>query len=422
MGADDSLAGTWMENYRYYDEPIDPDLYLIRPGEKLTVTFIRTKLGEIDLEVGPDGAIVHQSLGVIDLGGKTLSQARALLIPELKRQFNAEQITVAVSDPVLIAVTVTGAVDKPGLYKLFTSQRVSEAIEMAGGLAWGASSRNIILSGGPVPVHVDLDLARYAGDNSLNPCLYAGDAILVPDKSSDRVQVVGEVNRPREIELLPGDDLTQLITLAGGFRSSADSSRVRIIANGSGSSTNDRVSPGTVIEIPAVAELHPMLTIYGAVNQTGRFDYAEGSTVGKLIEQAGGMMTDANRDQLTVFRRAGVDEWGRITRTRYPVTSAYMGSSGILEMKLMPDDSVFVPFNVGFVKVSGEVLNPGRFPYVAGKDAAFYITAAGDFLPRADRNRINVLNRVARVTSTISPGVLVHDGDELVVQVKEEYR
>ena len=31
----DSLDGSWAEMYRFFDEPVDPDTYLIRPGEDL---------------------------------------------------------------------------------------------------------------------------------------------------------------------------------------------------------------------------------------------------------------------------------------------------------------------------------------------------------------------------------------------------
>ena len=87
---------------------------------------------------------------------------------------------------------------------------------------------------------------------------------------------------------------------------------------------------------------------------------------------------------------------------------------------LQPDDSVYVPFFVGYVRVSGQVLNPGLFPYVPEKDALFYISAAGGYLPTADKDRVDMYNRVARVTTSVSTGVQVHEGNELIVNLREE--
>ena len=35
-------------DYHYYDRPIDPNLYIIRPGEKLIVTFVNSNLPFFD--------------------------------------------------------------------------------------------------------------------------------------------------------------------------------------------------------------------------------------------------------------------------------------------------------------------------------------------------------------------------------------
>ncbi|MDD5427165.1 MAG: hypothetical protein PHN52_11865, partial [candidate division Zixibacteria bacterium] len=58
-------------SYRFYDKPVDPELYLIRPGEKLVITFLKTKLPQLWLQVNPEGKLIDKSLGMFDLAGKT---------------------------------------------------------------------------------------------------------------------------------------------------------------------------------------------------------------------------------------------------------------------------------------------------------------------------------------------------------------
>ena len=94
----------------------------------------------------------------------------------------------------------------------------------------------------------------------------------------------------------------------------------------------------------------------------------------------------------------------------------------MLAMALQPSDSVYVPFSLGYVTVSGEVRNPGKFPFVEDKGAAYYINTAGGYLPAADKDHVDLYNRIAGTTSSFSPGVLVHDGDELRVNLREDLR
>jgi protein involved in polysaccharide export with SLBB domain len=89
---------------------------------------------------------------------------------------------------------------------------------------------------------------------------------------------------------------------------------------------------------------------------------------------------------------------------------------------LQPDDSLFVPVAIGYVKVSGEVPNPGLFPHRPGGSAHDYVAAAGGFLPTAETNRLSIFDRVSRITSSHSPEVTVHDGDEVIVLIREELK
>ncbi len=401
----------------------------MRPGEQLKVTFVGAKLGPLTLDIDPQGRIVHQTLGVFDLANRTLSEAQSLLKEALVNHYKAERIEISVLEPRRVAVRVSGAVSQPGTYKGFTSHRVSEIIELAGGILSHGTTRRIEFSGGPKPLIVDLDRATYLGDNSANPCLYAGHSIHVPSKTADRVQVVGEVNRPREIELAPGDNVSTLIELAGGLRASADISRVNIsrgadIVIRADGGVFPALQPGDVITVPAGERTddQDMLRLFGAVLAPGMYAFSANIILESLIDRAGGFAPEASRGMVTLFRKAGTDEWGRTSERRYPVTSAVGADGSILSMTLLPGDSVYVPFKVGYVKVSGEVLNPGRYPFIEDKDAMFYIMTAGGFLPKADRTKVSIYNRIAKTTAEFSTGVLVHDGDELIVNLREELR
>jgi protein involved in polysaccharide export with SLBB domain len=375
------------------------------------------------LRVNPEGRVIHQTLGVFDLSNSTLSDAREKLMPVLTRMYAADSIVVGVDEPRRTAVMISGTVEQPGMYKAYTSQRVSELIEQAGGVAYGGSRRWIVMTGGPETLGVDLDRSLWLGDNDANPCVYAGYAIHVPDRAEARVQIVGEVNQPREVELRPGDDLSGLLALAGGIRSGASLQDVVIIRGRKKLPAGGiDIQSGDIVFVPPSSgeRTDRSVVVFGAVDSPGRYDSDASPTLLTMVEQAGGLLAEANPALITVFRRAAADAWGRSSERRYPITSAIGGSDDLMQMELQPDDSIYVPYAVGYVEVSGEVLNPGLFPFVPDRDVEDYIEMAGGMLPTAEKERIDRYNPIARITSTVSRGTRVRDGDQLIVNRREE--
>ena len=300
---------------------------------------------------------------------------------------------------------------------------MSEVIELAGGILHEGSRRWISLSGGPNRLTVDLDRAVYMGDMEADPYVYAGQSIRVPNRSQVSVDIAGEVNTPRELELVPGDNFVTIMRLAGGVRRTGDTTEPIILRQG-GKGSKDDVQAGDIIIIPPHG-LEPTDTpigVFGAVRDQGLYDFKSGMTLDEAVSEAGGLLPDANASHITVFRRPRVDEYGRLTYKRYPIWNISSDGNGLRSVELQPADSIFVPIAVGFVAVEGEVLNPGYFPYVPGKDALFYIQTAGGFLANANREQISVFNGVSKITSMHSPGVLIGDGSVITVELREELK
>ncbi|MFA4970990.1 MAG: SLBB domain-containing protein [bacterium] len=118
-------------------------------------------------------------------------------------------------------VHVLGEVMNPGTYRVTASDRVSEVIKKAGGLALNGSDRWIELRrrGGGVQV-VDLLAFKLLGKLDQNPYVTDNDAIFVPLRKSV-IQVVGAVKRPDYYELRNEKNLSDVISLAGGFSTAA---------------------------------------------------------------------------------------------------------------------------------------------------------------------------------------------------------
>lgn len=413
----DTNVSQWQQVSRYFDQAVDADQYLIRPGDKLIVTFVKTKIPTLTLFVDPEGRIAQETVGIFDLAGKTLSQARAILDEALRAVYYADELSITILEPREVTIPVTGAVANPGLYHGLTSQRVSEMIEQAGGLLPDASRRHIEFRGGPQNIVVDLDRAAFVGDITLNPCLYAGLSIHVPTKSNDLIQVVGAVNDPRDIELRPGDDFNTILTLAGGPSIGADTSAVQILGgNPRPFRLGEKLRAGDIVMVPSrpLSVEQSMITVFGAVETPGRYEFREGLDLREVIGSAGGFTGDANAEQLALFRK-NTRYSHNSAAARYPIANLVESNQNVKKFSLRAADSIFVPIRLGYVKVSGAVVNPGVYPYSANKDAMYYITAAGGFLGGSSKG-IDRFSPVSKLTVRLDPASAVFDGDELIVK------
>ena len=405
-----------------FDRPVVADLYIIRPGDVLTVTFLKANLEPLKLTVDPEGRVIHGNLGLFDLSHKTLTQAKEKLLMAAKTLYKVENVIISITDPLMVRFSITGAVEQPGVYQGFTSQRVSDVIKMAGGVLPDGSSRRIRFSGGPSDIWVDLDLAEFTGDVRSDPCLYAGYTIHVPQKSNSRIQIIGEVNNPREIELHSDDDLNLLIALAGGFRNWADSNNIQIIRNGN--VFNAQIEPiqtGDIIKVNPLADIPEFqsVAIFGAVAKPGKFQTADVPSLDELLYKAGGFDSKASKNRTTLFRFSSVDAAGRILTSRTVIQNIFADKGAGGTFALAGGDSVFVPYYVGCVEVDGLVLNPGTFPLQLGKSGEYYINLAGGYLDDADRVEIDVYDPISKITARHSPKIQIHDGFKITVNVRK---
>lgn len=410
------------EDILFFEQPVDASVYLLHPGDQLTVTFIRSDLSEMKLTVNAEAEIVNQQLGVINVSGLTLTTARNKILEALQAVYNVKDILISIDKPRMSSYSVRGAVQEPGVYRSYNSKRVSDIIAQAGGLLQDASSRNIVIRDGGDRVYpVDLDKAYYLGNLSSDPFLYMGVDIFVPSQNDKAVQVTGEVNAPRSIELLEDDTVQLLIGLAGGVRSRGDISNVSLIRKNQ-KITPDNLMAGDIIIVPPQSDIIEKNTVqvFGAIHNPGEYSYSAQMDIGSLLTEAGSLIHDGNVQLITIFRTPRFDLEGRLTDVRFPISFTGRSNDEVYAARLKPGDSIFVPVEVGYVKINGEVLNPGFVPFVAHQTVSYYIKTAGGTLPTADIENIQMFNPVSKLTTVVSKGVYVPDGCELIILKREE--
>ncbi len=304
--------------------PVDREHYVIGPNDQLTIGIWGGEEKIIEVFVTPEGTIIVPSVGVIHVAGKSVSEAEEGVVKILGHYYKNENISLSLTGVRTIKVSVSGQVNRQGSLVATPIDRVLDAINLAGDLRQGAARRSISLERRDGTVET-LDLLSYfvRGTPEDNPHLMDGDRIHVPQKEKF-IRVRGEVNGlrieekeptpigdnmftyPREeltIEYKPGDRVSGVIEMTGGFAESADLSRVMVRrAGGSDGDTvftadlrplyfsdadslDFAVYPGDVIDVPLRMEF---VYVMGSVNRPGPFPYEPAFRVRDYVGLAGG--------------------------------------------------------------------------------------------------------------------------------------
>jgi polysaccharide biosynthesis/export protein len=165
-----------------------PDLgapvYVIGPGDMLSIVFWRDKDMSGDVMVRPDGKISLPVLNEVQAAGFTPEQLRARLMEAAGKFLEEPNATVVVKEIRSRNVFITGNVAKPATYPLNGEMTVLQLIAVAGGLQEYADSDNIVvirIEGGHQQYHKfnykDVVKQKHAGQNIV---LKPGDTVVVP--------------------------------------------------------------------------------------------------------------------------------------------------------------------------------------------------------------------------------------------------
>jgi len=261
---------------------IGQDAYILGPGDQLQLTLLDPGVSNLSgpLEILNDGSASLALLGSVVLEGLTVNQATVWLESLYRRYLQRPNLNLKVIRSRPIQVSLVGEVESPGLYSLTLGEAsqtegsttsfpglptVVTAIQKAGGLTLNADLRNVRLQrrlpgSGQQLRESQLNMADLLqlGDKGQNPFLFDGDTLIVgkavtPDKDvmelavanlspqSIKVNVVGEVVTPGQVQVKANTPLIQAILAAGGPRTwRAKTSNVELVRiNRNGTATRE---------------------------------------------------------------------------------------------------------------------------------------------------------------------------------------
>lgn len=165
----------------------------------------------------------------------------------------------------------------------------------------------------------------------------------------------------------------------------------------------------------------------GEVTRPGPYPLAGDATVVEILARAGPLSPNAGTEVVVVRPKRQVDKPVLPEDVSSPAEAEVLRvdmrelRAGHLEknLRLKANDTVFVP-EATRVFVSGEVRNPGAFPFTSGLTIRQAIALAGGFTPDASTKNARVVRDVDGVSATFKMKLdeRIRPGDTIVVKAK----
>lgn len=390
-----------------------PDNYLLGAGDKVFVDVTGVSQKSFDGEISPEGILYIEGYASVRIGGLTVAQANNAVRNAIGKYFAGSKVELTVGQTRSITVNVAGEVKSPGTYTLSSFATVFHALYMAGGANDIGTLRNIkVYRNNRLISTVDLYDFILNGQMPGNIRLESNDMIVVGPYES-LVQITGKVKRPMFYEMRATESLATLLKYAGGFSGDAYQKQVRLIRKNSGMKEvfsvgefqmgTFKLADGDSVFVDSVLNRYAnMVEVKGAVYRSGMYQVGSDiSTVGQLVEAAGGLTDDAFGERAVLHRKKDNG-----TLEVIPLSIGAILKHEVTDVALKNEDVLFIPglkdsYEERTLTIAGEVFYPGVYQYAENTTIEDLVLQAGGLKDAASVVKVDVSRRI-RNKATLS--------------------
>ncbi|MEM9918106.1 MAG: SLBB domain-containing protein [Bacteroidota bacterium] len=439
-------------------EDIRPsDSYIMGPGDQVNISIWGLSQENATYEVNKSGYIKPTEMPRINLSGITFAKARKLIESRFAQyyRFRPEEFEVTISYARTITVNIYGAAHNPGGYTLPATNTAFNALVAAGGPSDIGSVRNIRLIRSRNNDVETIDVYEFMNDPSVQERFYLQDNDIIHVGIAKRtMSIKGAVRRPSRYELLPNENLKQLIEYAGGLKDNAFRTNLRVTryendaqriidipwAELTAKNQDFELMPGDIVVVNSISTPYKnFVEITGSVELGDKYELIDGMRITDLVQK--GVLKEDARTDVAYLLRTNPD--GRISYERIDLSLLLSDPTSTNNLLLRPKDRILILSQATFVNkatisVAGAVRSPNSYEYDANEAMRISdaITLAGGLRPeatafayitRVDLNnpkkkefiRFDIREAVTDVNS--SSNQILQPGDQIKVFSTETY-
>ncbi len=402
--------------------------YPVMPGDVYKLNYLSShQLVSMEVIVSSDFIINLAIFGKINAKNMTFNKIKSIVEEKVEQAYPG-------STPSLILISV-------GSFQVYITGEVKQSVNIT---AWGLTLLSEVVGQHLTPYSSNRDIevlpeqgrgrqydlfkAKRFGMKEEDPYLKPGDTIII-SKRDRAVSISGQVRRPSQYQLLPGEGLQELIQYYGdAFTELADKSRIKIDRFITGS---EKPAETMYLDLSKGYDDEFLLKDLDVVVVPTKIDklpivYFEGA-LGKQFETEGGQVVDT-ANKVTYRFKEGETLYSALFALRGSISPvAALANSFIIrlghtelipvniekllynynpidDIELKPYDSIIIPFKQFFVSVSGAVISPGRYPYVPNRTYEYYVSLAGGIDPDKNTNNkviIKDMEEILRTTEAV---------------------
>ena len=383
-----------------------PQSYVLGPGDAVSVDVYGASQKTFDCTVSPDGQIVIEGFGPIQVGGLSVAAAKARIRSTLGSRYSSSRISLSLGQTRTISVNVMGEVKVPGTYTLSAFSTVFHALYMAGGTNDLGTLRNIKIYRRNHLISV-CDIYDYIlnGKMTGNVRLNDGDVITVGPYDC-LVNITGKVKRPMYYEMKKNESVGTLLKYAGGFTGDAYTKAIRVNRKTGREyavfnveefdMSSFHVADGDSVSVDSILpRYHNTVEIKGAVFRPGMYQLGDGiNSVRTLIQHAEGLTEDAFTNR-AVMHRMKDDRTLKVI----PVDVKGIMNGDAADIPLKENDVLFIPtrqtaMTERTITIQGEVQYPGIYKYADNETLEDFVLQAGGLKETASTVKVDVSRRV----------------------------
>lgn len=157
--------------------------YLVGPDDVLNITIYREEELDRKVRISAEGYFSFPLIGQVKAGGLSVSTIKLVMEQMLKKYIKNPQVTIFIEE--YSTITVSGQVNKPGVYSLKGELTVLEAISLAGGFTKIAAKNavKVFRTENEVQETIRVRVAdiNKRGDKLKDVTLKRGDIVFVPE-------------------------------------------------------------------------------------------------------------------------------------------------------------------------------------------------------------------------------------------------
>ena len=406
--------------------------YILGPGDEVIIALWGESNSYFSEKINRDGQVYIENIGILNLGGKTVDNAKQYIISKYSRVYSTligespkSYIDLTLGELKSVNIHFVGFVNIPGVHVVHPFSNVISGLIQAGGVINKGSLREIqIIRNNKLIGSIDIYNYLMKGESFNDIRLMDQDIVYVPSRKST-IAITGNILRPGYYEILEKEKLSDLIGFAGG-RDRFSSNSIFLYKNGRNNNeghliAHDQtssylISEGDSIHVPQKPNFDNYINIQGQIKNPGKYPFNENMKLNDLVDAT---MSIHDKDFYKTMNLSNINIYRKNPNSKDPLIITTSLEENI---KLKNGDHITIPLNNVFepiesIIITGEVEPPGVYPVNNLTTLDDILVLSGGYTDFALKEGIEIIRDTLKIAWE-KTSFLLEGGDSLNVLKK----